>query len=266
MTIHPTAVIDPGAELDSSANIGPYVIIGKGVRLGPDTEIEAHTVVSGPTLIGAGNRIGSFANIGAAPQDLSYRGEETTLTIGDGNLIREYVSIHRGSVKGGGATVIGDHNMLMAYTHIAHDCRIGNHVIMANAATLSGHVVVEDRANLGGFVGVHQFTRIGRFFYIGGMSGLTKDVPPFTIVAGTRNRMRVSGINRIGLKRNGFSAEDIKKLHGAFKIIFLEDGLLLQEALDKTLAQFPDSPPVFELVEFIRKSERGIIRNYGEDE
>ncbi len=266
MNIHPTAVIDPGAELDSSVGVGPYVIIGKGVQIGPDTEIETHTVISGPTVIGAGNRVGSFANIGAAPQDLSYRGEETTLTIGDHNLIREYVSIHRGSVKGGGVTMIGDHNMLMAYTHIAHDCRIGNHVIMANAATLSGHVMVEDRANLGGFVGVHQFTRIGRFSYIGGMSGLTKDVPPFTIVAGTRNRMRVSGINRIGLKRNGFSVEDIKKLHGAFKIIFLEENLLLQEALDKTLAEFPDCSPVKELVDFIRKSERGIIRNYGEDE
>jgi len=266
MTIHPTAIIDSGAELDSSARVGPYVIIGKGVRIGPDTEIEAHTVINGPTVIGAGNRISSFANIGASPQDLSYRDEETTLTIGDHNLIREYVSIHRGSVKGGGATVIGDHNMLMAYTHIAHDCRLGNHVIMANAATLSGHVVVEDCANLGGFVAVHQFTRIGRFSYIGGMSGLTKDVPPFTIVAGTRNRMRVSGINRIGLKRNGYSAEEIKKLHGAFKIIFLEDNLLLQEALDKTLADFPDCSPVQELVDFIRKSERGIIRTYGEDE
>lgn len=266
MNIHPTAVIEPGAELDSSVRVGPYGIIGRGVRIGPDTEIEAHAVISGPTVIGAGNRIGAFANIGAAPQDLSYRGEETTLTIGDHNLIREYVSIHRGSIKGGGATVLGDHNMLMAYCHIAHDCRIGHHVIMANAATLGGHVQVEDRANLGGFVGVHQFTRIGRFSYVGGMSGLAKDVPPFTIVAGTRDRMRVSGINRIGLKRNGFSAEDIKKLHGAFKIIFLEGSLLLQEALTKALAEFPDCAPVTELVEFIRKSERGIIRTYGADE
>lgn len=266
MTIHPTAVIESGAELDPSVRVGPYAVIGAGVKIGADSEIGAHTVISGPTTIGVGNRIGSFTNLGAPPQDLSYRDEDTTLTIGDQNLIREYVSIHRGSVKGGGATIIGDHNMLMAYTHIAHDCRLGNHIIMANAATLGGHVIIEDRANLGGFVGVHQFTRIGKFSYIGGMSGLTKDVPPFTIVAGTRNRMRVSGINRIGLKRNGFEAEDIRKLHGAFKIIFLDESLLLQEALAKALAEFSDTSLVVELVDFIKKSERGIIRTYGEDE
>lgn len=266
MTIHPTAVIESGAELDTSVRIGPYAVIGKGVKIGADTEIEAHSVISGPTRIGIGNRIGSFTNLGAPPQDLGYRDEETTLTIGDHNLIREYVSIHRGSVKGGGATIIGDHNMLMAYTHIAHDCKLGNHIIMANAATLGGHVIVEDRANLGGFVGVHQFTRIGKFSYIGGMSGLTKDVPPFTIVAGTRNRMRIFGINRIGLKRNGFAAEDIKMLHGAFKILFLDESLLLQEAIAKTEAAYPGCTLVTELLDFIKSSERGIIRTYGEDE
>lgn len=266
MTIHPTAVIEPGAELAASVRVGPYAVIGKGVSIAADTEIGAHTVISGPTRIGVGNRIGSFTYLGAPPQDLGYRDEETTLTIGDHNLIREYVSIHRGSVKGGGATVIGDHNMLMAYTHIAHDCKLGNHVIMANAATLAGHVIIEDRANLGGFVGVHQFTRIGKFSYIGGMSGLTKDVPPFMIVAGTRNRMRVSGINRIGLKRNGFDPEEIRKLHGAFKIIFLDESLLLQEALTKAASEYSDSVLVSELVAFIRSSERGIIRAYGEDE
>jgi len=266
MNIHPTAVVEDGAELDSSVRVGPYAVIGRGVKIGAETEIEAHSVISGPTIIGVGNRIGSFTNLGAPPQDLSYRDEDTTLVIGDHNLIREYVSIHRGSVKGGGSTVIGDHNMLMAYTHIAHDCKLGNHVIMANAATLGGHVVVDDRANLGGFVGVHQHTRIGKFSYVGGMSGLTKDVPPFTIVAGTRNRMRVSGINRIGLKRNGFDAEDIRKLHGAFKIIFLDESLLLQEALAKALSEFPSAPLVVELVDFIKNSERGIIRAYSEDE
>jgi UDP-N-acetylglucosamine acyltransferase len=266
MTIHPTAVIESGAELDPTVRVGPYTVIGKGVMIGADTEIEAHSVISGPTRIGVGNRIGSFTNLGAAPQDLGYRDEETTLTIGDHNLIREYVSIHRGSVKGGGATVIGDHNMLMAYTHIAHDCKLGNHIIMANAATLGGHVTVEDRANLGGFVGVHQFTRIGKFSYIGGMSGLTKDVPPFAIVAGTRNRMRIFGINRIGLKRNGFPADDIKMLHGAFKILFMDESLLLQEAITKAKAAYPDCALVTELLDFIRSSERGIIRAYGEDE
>ena len=266
MIIHPTAVIDSGAQLDASVRVGPYAVIGKDVKIGADSEIEAHSVISGPTVIGVGNRIGSFTNLGAPPQDLGYRDEETTLTIGDHNLIREYVSIHRGSVKGGGATVIGDHNMLMAYTHIAHDCTLGSHVIMANAATLAGHVIIQDRANLGGFVGVHQFTRIGRFAYVGGMSGLTKDVPPFTIVSGVRNRMRVSGINRIGLKRNGFETEDIRQLHEAFKIIFLEKKLLLKDALPKALAAFPDCNLVVELVNFIQESERGIIRTYGADE
>ena len=266
MDIHSTAVIDPDAELDGSVRVGPYAVIGKGVKIGAGSEIEAHSVISGPTVIGVGNRIGSFTNLGAPPQDLGYRDEETTLTIGDYNLIREYVSIHRGSVKGGGTTVIGDHNMLMAYTHIAHDCKLGSHVIMANAATLAGHVSIYDHANLGGFVGVHQFTRIGRFAYIGGMSGLTKDVPPFTIVSGVRNRMRVSGINRIGLKRNGFDPEDIRKLHEAFKIIFLEKKLLLKDALPKAMNAFPDCELVVELVDFITNSDRGIIRTYGADE
>ncbi|MBU0676161.1 MAG: acyl-ACP--UDP-N-acetylglucosamine O-acyltransferase [Proteobacteria bacterium] len=266
MTIHPTAIIDRGAELDSTVSVGPYAVIECGVKIGPDTEIGPHTVIGGPTEIGTGNRIGPFANIGAPPQDLRYNNEPTLLQIGDHNLIREYVTIHRGTPDGRGSTVLGSNNMLMANAHVAHDCTIGNHVIMANAASLAGHVLVEDRANLGGFVAVHQFNRIGCYAYIGGMSGLTKDVPPYTIVAGTRNQMRIAGINRIGLKRNGFTPEQIRDIYGAYKIIFLDHDLLLQDALVKAETAFPHCDLVRHLVEFFRTSERGVVRMVGEDE
>lgn len=263
--IHPTAIVDPGAELDSSVIVGPYSIIEKGVRIGPDTEIAAHALISGPALIGSGNRIGPFTAIGAAPQDLKYQGEETSVVIGDHNIIREYVSIHRGTVAGHSQTTVGDHNLLMAYSHIAHDCVVGNHVIMANAATLGGHVVVEERVTIGGLVGVHQFSKIGAYSYIGGLSGISKDVPPFVIVAGIRNQMRLAGINRIGLRRCGFDDESLSKLHKAFVIIFRTPKLLLQEALEKALTEIPDCEPVSRLVRFIRESERGVVRSGGND-
>lgn len=266
MNIHKTAVIDPGAQLDSTVSIGPYVVIEKGVRIGANTEVGPHTFIQGLTDIGAGNMIGPFAIIGGPPQDLSYKGEDTRVIIGNNNLIREYVSIHRGTAEGGGETVIGDGNMLMGYSHVAHDCKLGNDIIIANCGTLGGHVLVEDKASLGGHVGVHQFSRIGTYSYIGGVSGVAKDVPPYTIVAGTRNRMRVSGINHIGLKRNGVSTDDIKKLRGAFKLIFLNQDLLLKEALDNAIEAFPDSKLVAHLVDFIRTSKRGIVRSFSEDE
>ncbi|MBU0481596.1 MAG: acyl-ACP--UDP-N-acetylglucosamine O-acyltransferase [Proteobacteria bacterium] len=266
MNIHPTAVVDQDAELDPSVKVGAYAVIGAGVRIGANSVISPHAVINELTEIGTGNHVGSFANIGDAPQDISYRNEATTLKIGNDNQIREYVSIHRGTVKGGGQTTIGNNNMLMAYSHIAHDCHVGNHVIMANAATLGGHVTVGDRANFGGFVGVHQFTNIGCYSYVGGMSGVTKDVPPYTIVAGTRNQMRVSGINRIGLKRSGFSSNDIKDLRGAFNIIFSDENLLLQEALDMAISEYSTSELVRNLVGFIRASKRGVVRSYSSDE
>ncbi|MEN8134980.1 MAG: acyl-ACP--UDP-N-acetylglucosamine O-acyltransferase [Thermodesulfobacteriota bacterium] len=266
MNIHQTAVVDPGAELDSTVIVGPYVVIEKGVRIGANTEIGPHAVIQGITDIGSGNEIGPFAIIGGPPQDLSYKNEATKVVIGNNNLIREYVSIHRGTVKGGGETLIGDENMLMGYSHVAHDCKLGNQVIIANGGTLGGHVVLEDKASLGGHVGVHQFSRIGTFSYVGGVSGVTKDVPPYMIVAGTRNRMRVSGINHIGLKRNGVSSDDIKKLRGAFKIIFLDQDLLLKEALDTAIEAYPDCDLVVHLVDFIRASKRGIVRSFSKDE
>jgi UDP-N-acetylglucosamine acyltransferase len=266
MNIHQTAVIDSGAELDSTVIVGPYVIIEKGVRIGANTKIGPHAVIQGITDIGSGNEIGPFAIIGGPPQDLSYKNEPTKVVIGNNNLIREYVSIHRGTVQGRGETLIGDENMLMGYSHVAHDCKLGNQIIIANGGTLGGHVMIEDKASLGGHVGVHQFSRIGTFSYIGGVSGVTKDVPPYMIVAGTRNRMRVSGVNHIGLKRNGVSTDDIKKLRGAFKIIFLDQDLLLKEALDSAMEAYSDCGLVVHLVDFIRDSERGIVRSFSKDE
>ena len=266
MNIHETAVVYPGAKLDSSVVVGPYAVIEGEVRVGPDTEIGPHAVIEGRTEIGSGNKIGPFTIIGGPPQDLSYKGEPTTVKIGNNNLIREYVSIHRGTVGGGGETVIGDENMLMGYSHVAHDCLLGNNIIIANGGTLGGHVVVEDNASLGGHVGVHQFSHIGTFSYIGGVSGVTKDVPPYSIVAGTRNRMRVSGINHIGLKRNGVSSADIKKLRGAFRIIFMNQDLLLKEALEMASNEYADCELVDHLVDFIKKSKRGVVRSFSEDE
>ena len=266
MNIHSTAVVDPTAELDGSVRVGPYAVIEKGARIGADTEICSHTVISGATSIGAGNRIGPFAIIGAPPQDLHYQGEETRVVIGDHNVIREYVSVHRGTVAGRGVTTVGNHNLLMAYVHVAHDCLVGDHVIMANAATLGGHVTVEDRATLGGMVAVHQFSRVGSYSYIGGMSGLSKDVPPFVIAAGIRGGLRVTGINKIGLRRAGFDPEDIKQLHRAFKIIFRDQELLLTEALDRAQAEMAECEPVQRLVRFFRDSKRGVVRVAGDDE
>jgi UDP-N-acetylglucosamine acyltransferase len=266
MNIHPTAVIDSGAVLDETVIVGPYAVIERGVRIGANSEIGPHVVIQGRTEIGAGNKIGPFAIIGGPPQDLSYKDEPTLLIIGNNNLIREYVSIHRGTIRGHGETRIGDENMLMGYSHVAHDCILGNQIIIANGGTLGGHVEIEDRASIGGHVGVHQFSRIGTYAYIGGMSGVTKDVPPYMIVSGTRNQMRVSGINHIGLKRNGISTDDIKKLRGAFKLIFLNQELLLQEALERAMALYPDCGPVTHLVDFIRNSQRGVVRSFSEDE
>jgi len=260
MNIHPTAIVDPGAELDSSAQVGPYVIIEKGVRIGRESSIKPHTVITGPTTIGAGNVIGPFATIGAPPQDLKYNGEDTELVIGDNNQIREYASIHRGTVTDKGITLIGNGNLLMGYVHIAHDCVIGNSAILANAATMAGHVHIEDHAIIGGLVAIHQFSRVGQYSYIGGVSGISKDVPPFIIVSGIRKEMRVSGINKIGLRRRGFDNATIKKLDTAYKIIFMSPDLLLKDALELAEKEVNECEPVTQLIDFFRNSKQGVIR------
>lgn len=260
MNIHPTAVVDPKAELDSSVVVGPYAVIEAGVCIDAGTTVEPHAVISGPTTIGKRNLISSFAKVGGAPQDLSYKGEPTELIVGDDNQIREYASIHRGTPQGPGKTIIGNSNLLMAYTHIAHDCKLGNNIILANVATLAGHVEVGDRASIGGLVAIHQFCRIGSFSYIGGVSGISLDVAPFVIIAGTRNRTRISGLNKIGLKRNGFSKETISKLDTAFRIIFRSPDLLLKDALEQAKMEITDCDEVAQLIEFFESSKRGVVR------
>jgi UDP-N-acetylglucosamine acyltransferase len=265
MSIHPTAVVDPKAELDTTVYVGPYAVIEAGVCIGADSRIEAHAVVSGPTKIGKRNLIGSFATVGGAPQDMSYKGEPTELIIGDDNQIREYASIHRGTPRGKQKTVIGNNNLLMAYIHVAHDCIIGSNVIMANVATLAGHVEVGDRASIGGLVAVHQFCRIGELSYIGGVSGIGLDVPPYVILAGTRNRTRISGVNKVGMRRNGFSRDTIRNLNSAFKIIFRSPNLLMKDAIEVAKKDFPECPEVQKLVKFFEDSKRGVVKQTIED-
>lgn len=260
MSIHPTAVIDPKAELDSSVAVGAYSVIEAGVSVGAGTRVEAHAVLSGRTQIGSNNVIGSFTSIGTPPQDLGYAGEPTQLEIGNNNTIREYTSIHRGTVKGGGKTKIGDHNLFMAYCHVGHDCQIGNHVIMANVATLAGHVEVSDHASISGLVAVHQFCRIGAYAYIGGMSGISLDVAPYMIVTGTRSQMRVTGINKVGLRRHGFNKETIGKLDQAFRLLFRSPELLQADALVQVREEFPDCAEVELLVQFLESSKRGVAK------
>ncbi len=266
MKIHPTAIVDPRAELDNSVLVSPYAIIGEGVAIGAGCEICAHTIITGPTIIGARNRIGPFAAVGGDPQDLKYKGEKTELVIGDDNIIREYVTIHRGTIDGGGVTSIGSHNLIMAYAHIAHDCKIGDHIVIANTATFGGHVEVEDRAIVGGLVGVHQFSRIGSFALVGAMSGVNKDIPPYVIASGMRRDFRIKRINVIGLKRAGIDDKEIEQLKSAFKIIFRRPELLLNDALSLAGQQFPDNALVTHLVNFFKTSKRSVLRSFEEDE
>ncbi len=265
MSIHPTAIIDSKAELDSSAQIDPYVIIDGPVIIGAGTRICAHAVLSGHTTIGKDNIIGSFTSIGAPPQDLHYKGEATELVIGDNNQIREYVSIHRGTTSGRSKTWIGNDNMIMAYCHIAHDCFLADHVIMANLATLAGHVEIGSHANLGGLVAVHQHCRIGDHAYVGGMSGIGLDVPPYVLMEGTRNQMRISGINKIGLRRSGMDRGTIAKLDEAFKILFRSPQLLLKDALFKLQEEMSDCPEVQVMVDFFQSSRRGVVKRTTDD-
>ena len=265
MNIHPTAVIDSRAQLDSSVIVEPYAVIDGPVVIGPQTRIGAHAVVCGHTTIGARNTISAFTSIGAPPQDSHYKGEPTELIIGDDNLFREYVSIHRATVKASGKTLIGNHNMIMAYCHIAHDCIIADHVIMANLATLAGHVEIGDHANLGGLVAVHQYCRIGDYAYVGGMSGIGLDVPPYVIMEGIRNQMRIAGINKIGLRRSGMDRETIKNLEEAFKILFRSPELLLKDSLAKLEEEMKDCIEVQLMVDFFRSSKRGVVKRTIDD-
>ena len=255
--IHASAIVDKDTRIADDVEIGAYSVIGPGVEIGAGTVIGPHVVIQGPTRIGRDNRIFQFSSIGEAPQDKKYQGEPTWLEIGDRNVIREFVTLNRGTDEGGGKTSIGSDNLFMAYSHVAHDCIVGSHTIFANAASLSGHVEVGDYAILGGFTSVHQFTRIGSKAFCGLGSVVTQDIPPFSTAAG--NRARVVGINKEGLKRKGFSPDLISALHKSFREL-LKSNRSKAESFDKLESLCEQYPEVRDFVDFVRNSKRGIAR------
>ncbi|GLI39699.1 acyl-ACP--UDP-N-acetylglucosamine O-acyltransferase [Geobacter hydrogenophilus] len=255
--IHPTAIVHPDAQVAEGVEIGPYAIIGEHVRIGRGSRIGAHSVIDGWTDIGEECQIFHMASVGGIPQDLKYRGEETWLRIGNRNIIREFTTLQPGTVTGIGETVIGEGNLFMAYCHVAHDCVVGNRVIMANGSTLAGHVVVEDFAILGGLSAVHQFTRVGESAMLSGGAMVGQDVLPYTIASG--NRATSAGLNTVGLKRRGFSPDTISAVKKTYRLM-LRSGLRLDEAIARIREEVPMSPEIVHFIEFAQKSERGICR------
>jgi UDP-N-acetylglucosamine acyltransferase len=255
--IHPTAIIDPKAELADGVKVGPYSIIGPDVEIGENTEVASHVVIEGHTKIGKDNRIFQFTSIGAEPQSTAYKGEPTRVEIGDGNTFREYCTVNRGTVEDNSVTRVEDNNFIMAYVHIAHDCRLGSNTIFANCASLAGHVEVGDYAIMGGFSLVHQFCRVGAHCITGIGAVCIQDVPPFTLAAG--NKAITHGINVKGLRRRGFDKEQITNLKRAYKLIY-RSGLQTQDAIAEIRGAGWDSADVNLLIDFINGSKRGVIR------
>jgi UDP-N-acetylglucosamine acyltransferase len=254
--IHSTAIVDSKAELDSGVRIGPYCLVGPDVVIGENSELFSHAVVTGRTIMGGGNRVFPFSSIGQEPQDLKYHGEDSEVIIGDNNTFRENVTVNSGTEGGGMVTRIGNNNMLMAYTHVAHDCLLGNSIVLANCSTLAGHVDVADNAIIGGLSAVQQFVRIGQLAMIGGMSGVTKDVPPFCLVAGGY-RVGLSGLNVIGLKRRGYKLEQIGRLKEVYRVLLQESGKRDERlAAAKVLAGEDEN--ALSLIEFISSAKRGL--------
>ncbi len=258
MAIHASAVVDAKARVPESCTVGPFCLLGADVELGEHCELLSHVVLTGPTKLGSHNRIHPFAVVGMGPQDLSFKGEPTRLEIGDHNEIREYVTIHRGTVKGGGLTTIGSNCLIMAYAHIAHDCHIGDNVIMANAATLAGHVTVEEWAVVGALCPIHQFVTVGAHSYIGGGTTITQNVMPFSKTCAVRD-VHAYGANSVGLERRGFSKERVRKIQKAFRVL-LAAKLNTTQALERIESEGELTADVKSLVEFIRKSERGVLK------
>ena len=257
MVIHKLAVVAPSAELADDVEVGPFTVIGPQVEIGAGTKIESHVVIKGPTRIGRNNHVHQFASLGDAPQDKSYRGEPTRLEVGDGNIIREYVTLNRGTASGNGITRLGDNNFMMAYSHLAHDCQVGNNTIFANAASLAGHVTVDDWVIMGGFAIVHQFCRIGAHSFCALGSVVFKDVPPYATVSG--NPARPHGINAEGLKRRGFDASTIKTLRQAYKTLY-KSKLPLAKALDGLHEMARECEAITPLARFLEDSRRSIVR------
>ncbi len=255
--IHSTAIVSPNAKIGEDCHIGAFSTLGDEVILDDEVHLESHVVIDGKTSIGSGTRIFPFVSIGLAPQDLKYGGEATATEIGKRNHIREFVTIHRGTAGGGGLTKIGDDNLLMAQAHVAHDCRLGNEIIMANAATLAGHVEIADRANIGAYSGVHQFCRIGLEAFVGGYSVIVKDALPFAVSQG--NHAKCYGLNRLGLKRRGYPKEIVEKLHRAYHLL-LSAKLNTTQAVEKIKEEIKDCNEVDLLIEFIETSKRGVVK------
>src|SRR6266851_3643786 len=257
MHIHSSAVISPHAQIGPDCHIGPYAVIGDEVTLGAGVNIQSHCVIEGRTRIGDETHIYPFVSIGLPPQDLKFAGESTETEIGRRNRIREFATIHRGTSGGGGLTRTGDDCFLMAQAHVAHDCLLGNNVIMANAATLAGHVIVDDGANIGAYSGVHQFCRVGREAYVGGYSVVVKDALPFALTVG--NHAKCYGLNKVGVRRRGYSRETIAALHHAFHLL-LSAKLNTTQALDRIREEIRNSAEVDELVRFVEESKRGVVK------
>ena len=257
MKIHKTAILSPDAEIGEDVEIGPYSVIGPSVTIGKNTIIGPHVVIQSQTDIGENCRISQFSSIGGDPQDLKYRGEETRVVIGDNNVIKEYVTINRATSSDIGVTMIGNNNLIMAYCHIAHNCKLGNNIVVSNAVNFAGHVHVDDYVGIGGMSGIHQFSKIGCHAFIAGASAVNKDVPPYILASG--NHAKPFGLNLIGLRRKGFTDETLEALKQAYKIIY-RSSLLLSQALEKIESEIKPLPEVTAFVEFIRKSERGICR------
>lgn len=255
--IHETAIVAPGARIGADCYIGPFSTVGEEVVLGDRVRLDSHVVIDGKTTVGDETHIFPFASIGLAPQDLKYGGEPTSTEIGKKNHIREFVTIHRGTAGGGGLTKIGDGNLFMAQAHVAHDCQIGDEVIMANAATLAGHVEIADKANIGAYSGVHQYCRIGYEAFVGGYSVVVKDAMPFAVIQG--NHAKCYGLNRVGMRRRGYAKDVIEKLHRAFHML-LSAKLNTTQAVEKIRAEITGCAEVDLLVEFIEASKRGVVK------
>jgi UDP-N-acetylglucosamine acyltransferase len=255
--VHETAIIHPDAQVGDDCHIGPFCTIGADVQLGRGVRLDSHVVIDGRTVIGDETHIFPFVSIGLGPQDLKYSGEPTATEIGRRNQIREFVTVHRGTAGGGGVTRIGDRNLLMAQAHVAHDCTLGNDIIMANAATLAGHVSIDDGASVGAYSGVHQYCRVGFEAFVGGYSVVVKDAMPFAIIQG--NHARCFGLNRLGMKRRGYSKDTIAKLNHAFHLL-LASKLNTSQALERIAEEIGACPEVDRLVEFIRTSSRGVVK------
>lgn len=256
--IHQTAIVHPRAEIDPSCEIGPYCIVGPGVKMSKNNKLLSHVIIEGNTSLDEGNTIFPFAVLGGVPQDLKYRGEPTQLLIGKHNTIRESVTLNLGTVQGGGVTKLGDHNLLMAYVHLGHDCNVGNHCILANQVGLAGHVIVDDYANVGGMVGVGQFVRVGSHTYITGQSGVEKSVPPYCIVIGSRP-CEIRGANIVGMRRKGFSAEVITKVNEAIKL-WTRSEVPKEQCLLEIESQFGEIAEIRGFIDFIKSSQQGCVK------